>query len=78
MLPTPRSRWPTALFGTAGIFAVLILLTMIGFGYCTSRILPGVFGAKNETRITHDVVIEQMRAVAKLVSSEATVRDVVV
>ena len=28
--------------------------------------------------MTHDVVVSQMRAVAKLVSSEATVRDVVV
>jgi hypothetical protein len=33
---------------------------------------------KNETRITNDVVIQQIRAVAKLVSSEATVRDVIV
>ena len=33
---------------------------------------------RNDTTITHDVVVSQMRAVAKLVSSEATVRDVVV
>lgn len=32
----------------------------------------------NETRVTQDVVIQQMQAVAKLVSTEATIRDVVV
>jgi len=45
-------------------------------GYCTTRVLPGAFG-KNETRISHDLVMQQVREVAKLVSSEATVRDVV-
>ena len=58
-------------------FAVLALLALIGLGYCTSRVVPNFFG-NNGTRITNDVVIEEMRAVAKLVSSEATVRDVVV
>ena len=38
------------------------------------RLLPG----RGETTVTHGVVVEQMQAVAKLVSSETTVRDVVV
>lgn len=38
--------------------------------------LPGSIG-RNESKVSHDVVISQLRAVAKLVSSEATVRDVV-
>lgn len=77
--PTPpeRSRWPHFIFGSAFTAAVVVLVALIGFGYCTSRILPGMLG-KNETRITNDVVIQQLRAVAKLVSTEATVRDVVV
>ena len=45
-------------------------------GYCATRVIPGSFG-KNESRITHDVVVSQMQSVAKLVSSEAMVRDVV-
>ena len=35
-------------------------------------------GAPGRTRITQDVVIERVQAVAKLVSSETTVRDVVI
>jgi hypothetical protein len=38
------------------------------------NLLPG----HGETTVTHGVVVEQMQAVAKLVSSETTVRDVVV
>lgn len=45
-------------------------------GYCGTRLIPRAIG-RNETRITHDVVVQQVRAVAKLVSSEAIVRDVV-
>ena len=52
------------------------LLIMIAAGYCSSR-MPFAF-FKGGTKVTHDLVIEQMRAVAKLVSSEAAVRDVIV
>ncbi len=47
------------------------------FGYCGLRAVPQFFG-KGGTSITHDLVVERMRAVAKLVSTEATVRDVVI
>lgn len=40
----------------------------------TRKLVPG----RGETTVTQGVVVEQMRAVAKLVSSETTVRDVVV
>lgn len=73
----PRRAWPRFLFGSALSFAAILLVALIGFGYCTSRLVPRMFG-KNETRITNDIVIQQMRAVAKLVSSEAMVRDVVI
>ena len=53
------------------------LLVVMAMGYCATRVIPRP-GAGNKTSITHDVVISQMRAVAKLVSSEATVRDVVI
>src|SRR5512141_1329818 len=46
-------------------------------GYCATRVIPGAT-VRNSTSITQDVVVSQMRAVAKLVSSEATVRDVIV
>jgi uncharacterized protein DUF4230 len=40
----------------------------------TGRLIPG----RGQTTVSQGVVVEQMRAVAKLVSSETTVRDVVV
>jgi len=55
----------------------MVLLVVALFGYCGVRTLPKVFG-RGGSRITHDLVVERMRAVAKLVSTEATVRDVVV
>lgn len=54
------------------------LLILLALGYCAARMMPGaLFGSRETTTITHDVVIQQIRAVAKLVSSEATVRDVI-
>lgn len=54
--------------------AVLVLLAA---GYCTVRSIPRLIG-RGGTTVTHDLVVERMRTVAKLVSSEMTVRDVVV
>ena len=71
----PPARGPVITTGAAIIAAALIIL--IGLGYCGARGVTGLLG-RNSTNITHDVVVSQMRTVAKLVSSEATVRDVVV
>lgn len=60
------------------LLAVAALLAVIFMGYCATRLTPGRIFGKNETRITNDIVVQQIRAVAKLVSSEATVRDVIV
>lgn len=71
----PDPRRPRIVAGTIWLAGVLLLL--FGLGYCATRLSPARLMGKNETRVTHDVVIEQIRAVAKLVSSEATVRDVI-
>ncbi len=63
---------PRTLRSLAALLAVLFM------GYCAVRLIPGGFFPRNETRITNDIVIQQIRKVAKLVSSEATVRDVIV
>ena len=54
------------------------LIIVLAFGYCATRLVPGAFVGRSPTTITNDVVVDQIRAVAKLVSSEATVRDVIV
>jgi hypothetical protein len=70
---------PRRIFGVGMALVVVALLILIAFGYCATRLVPGaLLGRGNTTNITHDVVVNQIKAVAKLVSSEATVRDVIV
>jgi len=69
---------PRRAFGFGTVFFTLALLLLIGVGYCATRLVPNALLGRNSTTITHDVVVQQIKAVAKLVSSEATVRDVIV
>jgi Protein of unknown function (DUF4230) len=73
-VPQPRDR----LVGPGILLVAAALLILLGFGYCAARMVPGAFLGRSTTTITNDVVVSQIRAVAKLVSSEATVRDVIV
>jgi len=60
------------------IIAAAILIFLVA-GYCAVTAVPRMMGfGKAETRVTHDLVVDRMRTVAKLVSSETTVRDVVI
>jgi hypothetical protein len=72
--PVAATSRPLVSTGAAIVFSALILV--LGMAFCSTRILPGPF-AHNDTNVSHDVIVSQLRAVAKLVSSEATVRDVV-
>jgi uncharacterized protein DUF4230 len=68
------------------VTAVLVSLLLLGgalflIGVAVRHLTPftrGLVPGRGETTVSQGVVIEQMRAVAKLVSSETTVRDVVV
>jgi hypothetical protein len=68
------------------VAAVLVSLLLLGgalvlLGIAIRRLAPltgGLLSGQGQTTVTQGVVVEQMRAVAKLVSSETTVRDVVV
>jgi len=73
-----RRRRPVAaalisllLFGGA---LLLIGVAVHRFSPVLRNLLPG----GGETKVTHGVVVEQVRSVAQLVTSETTVRDVVV
>ena len=73
-----RRRQPVA--------AVLISLLLFGgalllIGVAVQRFSPAlrnVLPGGSETKVSHGVVVEQVRSVAQLVTSETTVRDVVV
>ena len=70
---TPRpSLVPLAMLVTA-------LVIFLVAGYCAVKTVPRIVGfGRGGTTVTHDLVVDRMRTVAKLVSSETTVRDVVV
>ena len=73
-METSPSRRP--ILGTGAAIVTGALVIIMAMGYCVTQVVPRSLG-RNESRITHDVVVSQIRAVARLVSSEATVRDVV-
>lgn len=57
--------------------AATVVVLVVGIGQC-SAIAGFLAGRKNTTTVTHDLVVDRVRNVAKLVSAEATVRDVLV
>jgi uncharacterized protein DUF4230 len=57
--------------------AATVLILLVGVAQC-STIGSFLSGRKNTTTVTHDLVVDRVRNVAKLVSAEATVRDVLV
>jgi hypothetical protein len=67
----------------AAVFISLLLLggALLLIGLAVQRFVPltrGLLPGRSETTVTHGVVVERVRAVAQLVTSETTVRDVVV
>src|SRR3954464_12911794 len=77
-MTSPANPARPRLFGVGSALVLVALVIIIAFGYCATRLVPGSLLGRSESSITHDVVVDQVKAVAKLVSSEATVRDVVV
>jgi hypothetical protein len=62
------------------LFAVALFLVIAAIGVAMKRqanALSGMLGAHERTNVTQQLVVERMQAVAKLVSSETFVRDVV-
>jgi hypothetical protein len=77
MAQSRPQRPATAVFVSLLLFGGALLL----IGLAVWRLAPfprGALAGPGQTTVSHGVVVEQMRAVAKLVSSETTVRDVVV
>ena len=71
-----RPRWHFPL-GAATLFIFLVLGAL---GMCRPSLLrsPLLGDREGRTTVTHDLVVEKVRSVAKLLTSETTVRDVVV
>ncbi len=73
-LPEKRPRAPL-------FFLLLVALGLLALGILARQVQPlhrFLAAGKGETTVTQAVVVEKMRAVAQLVTSETTVRDVVV
>jgi hypothetical protein len=73
----PRRRAPTALL-VAGLLAAGAVLAILFVAGRVSSAIRGVTGSAGRTSVTQAVVVERMRAVARLVTSETSLRDVVV
>jgi Protein of unknown function (DUF4230) len=62
------------------VAALLVLL--LAFAYAAVRRQAGVIGdllgGRERTSVSHSMIVDKVRAVAKLVTSETTIRDVVV
>jgi hypothetical protein len=70
--PTPpQSRWRPWLLPVLATAVILV----VGLRQCVPL---GILGGRERTTVTHDLVLDRVRAVAKLVSTEATVRDVLI
>lgn len=69
--PPAQSRWRPWLLPLLATVVILV----VGFRQCVPL---GVLGGRERTTVTHDLVVDRVRAVAKLVSTEATVRDVLI
>lgn len=76
--PTPSTyRWFRTIIWLA-VAAVLVLVLAAGIGIVRRASDFGFLLKPEPPRITHDLVVQQLQDVAKLVSTEMTIRDVVV
>src|SRR5919197_6018738 len=73
----PRRSW---LRSAVWLSRAALLFLLLGAGFSLARRAASfsIFPNAQPPRVTHDVVMQQLRDVAKLVSTEMTVRDVVV
>ncbi|MDO8516003.1 MAG: DUF4230 domain-containing protein [bacterium] len=60
-----------------GVVLLLLIVLVFGIGYCIHQVKTGATLVKNETNITSDIVVQQIQAVAKLVSTEVFASDVI-
>ena len=61
------------------LLTVALALVLFGAGVALIRQVPAALGlAKQPPQISHAVVVERLREVAKLVASEMTLRDIVI
>jgi hypothetical protein len=61
---------------------VALLVLLLAFAYAAVRREAGamsdLLGGRERTSVSHSMIVDKVRAVAKLVTSETTIRDVVV
>lgn len=72
-----RASWPRILVSLVAVGALAVLL-FVGVSLAKGAASFSLLPKPQPPRVTHDLVVQQLREVAKLVSTEMTVRDVVV
>jgi hypothetical protein len=74
---TPPLRWTRRLFLLV-VAVMLVLLLGLGVGIARRAASFSILPKSEPPRVTHDLVVQQLQDVARLVSTEMTLRDVVV
>jgi hypothetical protein len=74
---TSPLRWTRGLFLLV-VAVVLVLLLGLGVGIARRAASFSILPKPEPPRVTHDLVVQQLEDVARLVSTEMTLRDVVV
>src|SRR3954469_25895248 len=74
---TSPLRWTRGLFLLV-VAVVLVLLLGLGVGIARRAASFSILPKPEPPRVTHDLVVQQLQDVARLVSTEMTLRDVVV
>ncbi|MGH7534942.1 MAG: DUF4230 domain-containing protein [Gemmatimonadales bacterium] len=77
MTPPPVPSRSRALLLPLAVLAGLLLVLLLGLGYAGRRVLA-LLDPPGRATVTHDVVIGRVKDVARLVTSETGVRDVVI
>lgn len=76
--PAPEGRRSRHLL-PLGAATILLFFVLMAVGLCRPSLLrTPLLDRAGETRVSHDLVVQRVRSVAQLLTSETTVRDVVV
>ena len=78
MTPPAPSRPARRLLIGGAIVIGLLVLVFVGIGVAKRALSSIGFGAPAPATITHEMVVERLRDVSKLVATEMTLRDVVI
>jgi len=77
-MPLVANQEPSTGRALPAILAILALVVLVWFGSRATDAAGRLFPGRGTTEVDHGVIVERTRAVARLITSETVLRDVVV